>query len=251
MYSSHPAARMRSSSPFIARAVRAITGIARVASSRLSSPMASRPSIPGSWISIKIRFGRSSRANVIPASASVALSTVWPADCNRNTANVMLAGLSSTTRIVAMLGDQLAARHGPPNFGHNAVTVEHDLFYDRRHMASEPGAVLGGDLLGGDHEDRNAGRVRMPVERLHHVEAVYLRHHQIEHDQVRELLPRRIDRLTAAVRAMDGASQAQDADGHQLHRLGIVVNHEDCELLALRERKQTKLDERPIQLVPG
>src|ERR1019366_5509630 len=217
MYSSHPAARMRSSSPFIARAVRAITGIARVASSRLSSPMASRPSIPGSWISIKIRF----------------------------------AGLSSTTRIVAMLGDQLAARHGPPNFGHNAVTVEHDLFYDRRHMASEPGAVLGGDLLGGDHEDRNAGRVRMPVERLHHVEAVYLRHHQIEHDQVRELLPRRIDRLTAAVRAMDGASQAQDADGHQLHRLGIVVNHEDCELLALRERKQTKLDERPIQLVPG
>src|ERR1022692_3488684 len=150
---------MRSSSPFIARAVRAITGISRVASSRLSSAMASRPSMPGSWISIRIRFGRSSRANVIPASASVALSTVWPADCNRNTANVMLAGLSSTTRILAMLvRRQLAARHGPPNFGHNAVTVEHGLFYDRRHMAIEPGAVLGGDLLGGDHEDRNAGR---------------------------------------------------------------------------------------------
>lgn len=41
---------MRSSSPFIARAVRAITGRARVASSRFSSAIASRPSIPGSWI---------------------------------------------------------------------------------------------------------------------------------------------------------------------------------------------------------
>ena len=89
------------------------------------------------------------------------------------------------------------------------------------------------------------------LERLHHVEAVHLRHHQIEHDQVRQLLPRGLDRLAAAVRAQHGAGQAQDADGDQLHRLGIVVDHEDLERLALRERKQAELDERLVQLLPG
>jgi hypothetical protein len=36
----------------------------------------------------------------------------------------MLVGLSSTTRILAMSGDRLAARRGPPNFGREALTVE-------------------------------------------------------------------------------------------------------------------------------
>src|SRR5208337_4878157 len=43
---SPPAARMRASSPFIARAVRAITGMVRVASSRLSNAVAWSPSMP-------------------------------------------------------------------------------------------------------------------------------------------------------------------------------------------------------------
>ncbi len=98
--------------------------------------------------------------------------------------------------------------HGPPDFGREAVAVELGLFHDRRHVAVQLGAVLGGDLLGGDHQDRNAGRVGLFAERLHHVEAVHLRHHQIEHDQVRQLPPRGLDRLAAAVRAQHGAGQA-------------------------------------------
>src|ERR1035441_11079929 len=248
MYSSHPAARMRSSSPFIARAVRAITGMACIASSRLSSPMASIPPMPGSWISIRTRSGRSLRASVSPASASLALRTGWPGASSRNTANVMLAALSSLIRILATSGDQGAVRHDPPDFGRESVTVALALVHDRRHIAIEPVAVLGGDLLDGDDQDRNASGVGMLLERLHHGEAVHLRHHQIEDDQVRQLLPRGIDRLAAAVCARDGAGQAQDADGHQLHRLGIVVDHEDLELLVVRGRKQNKPDHGPREL---
>ena len=71
------------------------------------------------------------------------------------------------------------------------------------------------------------------LERLHDVEAVHLRHHQIEHDQVRQLPPRRIDGLAAAVGAQHGAGQAQDADGDELHGLGIVIDDEDFEGLSL------------------
>src|ERR1700730_18392909 len=106
-------------------------------------------------MSIKIRFGCSSRASVSPASASVALITVWPADCSRNTANVMLAGLSSTIRTVDMSGDQLAPRHGSPDFGREAVPVEVGLFHDRRHIGIQPRAILGGDRLVGEHQDWN------------------------------------------------------------------------------------------------
>src|SRR5688572_30829808 len=186
---------MRSSSPFIARAVRAITGMARVRLSLLSNAVASRPSIPGSWMSIRIRSGSSARANVSPTSASGALSTVWPADWSSITVKNMLSTLSSTIRILAMSGDHSASGHSSPDFGDKAVAAKRGLFHDRRNRAGQLGAVLGGDLLGGDHQDRNASRVGMIAERLHHVEAVHVRHHQIEHDQVRQLLPRNSDPL--------------------------------------------------------
>src|SRR5450432_3358858 len=139
---------MRSSSPFIARAVRAITGMAHVAWSPLSSAVAWRPSIPGSWMSIRIRLGCSSRASINPASASVALSTAWPADCRRKTANVMFVGLSSMIKTLAMSGHHLAARHGPPHFDREAFTVEVVFLHDHRHGAVELAPVLGADLAG-------------------------------------------------------------------------------------------------------
>src|SRR5688572_2377753 len=149
---------MRSSSPFMARAVRAITGMARVASSRLSCRAASRPSMPGSWISIRIRSGCSARASVNPASASVALITVCPAVRTRNVARVMLAGLSSTIRTLATSGDHEAPRQGPLDFRLEALLVQFRLFHDRGHGAAELGTVLGRDLLAGDDQDGNAGR---------------------------------------------------------------------------------------------
>ena len=54
----------------------------------------------------------------------------------------------------------------------NRSRIELRLFHDRRHVAVQPGAVLGGDLLGGDHQDRDPRGVRLLVERLHDVEAV-------------------------------------------------------------------------------
>src|SRR3984957_18391773 len=166
---------MRSSSPLIARAVSAITGIARVASSCLSSAVAFRPSMPGSWISIRTRWGCSARAIVSPASASVALSTVWPADCSRNVANAILAGLSSITRMTATSGDLPPPRQRAPNLGGKQLGVESGLVHDRRHVASEVGVLLGRDVLGGDHQHRDPGGIGVFVGRSQHIEAVYFR----------------------------------------------------------------------------
>src|SRR6185369_15939726 len=152
---------MRSSSPFIARAVRAITGILRVASSRFSSAVASRPSIPGNWISIRMSCGCSPRASVNPASASVAVSTVCPADCSRKTASVMLAGLSSTISTVAMSSALRPAGHRPAYFGGEAIAIEAVLLHDRDHEAVQPEAVLLGNALGGHDQDGDARRVAL------------------------------------------------------------------------------------------
>src|ERR1700680_1162263 len=168
---------MRSSSPFIASAVRAITGMERVASSALRSAVASRPSMPGSWISIRMRLGCVSRASVKPVSASVALTTVWPADSSTNFANFMLGALSSTTRTVAMSDDRVTSRHCSPDFGHETVSVKVCLFHDRSYVAIQLGSVVGGDALGGDHHDWDMSRFGVSAECLHHVEAIHLRHH--------------------------------------------------------------------------
>src|SRR6185437_5557387 len=61
-YASHPPSRMRSSSPFIAKAVTATTGMALSSASSLSHLVTSRPETSGSWMSIRIRSGRYLRA---------------------------------------------------------------------------------------------------------------------------------------------------------------------------------------------
>src|SRR5580765_2457815 len=48
-----------------------------------------------------------------------------------------------------------AARDGPVDFGRKAFAVERGLVHDRRHAAIQLGAIFVGDLLGGDHEDRD------------------------------------------------------------------------------------------------
>ena len=89
------------------------------------------------------------------------------------------------------------------------------------------------------------------MKRLDHVEAIHLRHHQIEHDQIGPLPPRGRDRFASAVCAQDGAGQAHDADGDQFDRLGIVVDDQDLERMPLRHRKKAQVDERLVQLLPG
>src|ERR1700687_1231753 len=190
---------MRSSSPFIARAVRATTGMSRVAESLLSNAVASSPSMPGSWISIRTRSGCWARANVNPVSADVALITECPADCRRNVANVMLAALSSMTRIFAMSGSHEPTRHCPSDLGDKTVTVEVGLFHDGHHITIEFGAVLECDVFRGNHDDRDGSGCGISDERGHHIEAVDFGHHEVEYDQIRQLSPRCIDGLATAI----------------------------------------------------
>src|SRR5580700_8598452 len=222
---------MRSSSPFMARAVSAITGMARVASSFLSIVVASSPSMPGSWTSMRMRLGCSSRASVSPASASVATITVWPAVSSSKTASFMFVALSSTTSTFAISYPHPSRRRGPPDFGQEAVAIELGLLHDRQDVATQLDVVLGRDLLGRHHEDRNSSRVRIGAQRFHDVEPVDLRHHQVEHDEVRQLSLRGVDGLLAAVGAQDGAGQSHDPEGDELYRLGVVIHHHDLERL--------------------
>jgi hypothetical protein len=103
-----------------------------------------------------------------------------------------------------MSGDHPASRHGPPDFGRKAVTAELGLFHDRRHRATQFGPVLVGDLLRGDHQDRNASRIGLLAERCDDVETVYPGHHQIEHDDVRQLLPGGSDPVRYSLNAKFG-----------------------------------------------
>src|SRR2546423_7506083 len=190
---------MRSSSPFIAKAVRAITGMSWVAASPLRSPVARSPSIPGSWISIRMRSGCSAPASATPASASVALRTVCPTDSSRNVANVMLAGLSSTTNTFAISDHRFAIGHYPPNLEREAVTVEVSLLHDSRHVTVQLVAILGRDRFGSDDEYRYRRRSGILMERCHDVESVDLGHQQVENDQIRQLTSRHLDGVRAPV----------------------------------------------------
>src|SRR6202022_2931336 len=69
-YASQPPSRMRSSSPFMAKAVTATTGIALSSASSLSHFVTSSPDTSGSWMSIRIKSGCDRRAR---SSASIPL----------------------------------------------------------------------------------------------------------------------------------------------------------------------------------
>ena len=72
MKPSNPAPSKRSRSSLITDAVIATTGIAAVTGSARSRRSALTPSIPGSWMSIRIRCGWCAIASGIPSSALVA-----------------------------------------------------------------------------------------------------------------------------------------------------------------------------------
>src|SRR3989442_1649312 len=74
-YPSQPAASARCSSPFMAYDVTARTIASRVAGSALSRLVSSRPSMPGSWMSIRNRRGRNESKMKLACSASIAVLT--------------------------------------------------------------------------------------------------------------------------------------------------------------------------------
>src|SRR3954463_8028719 len=240
---------MRSSSPFIASAVSAMTGMCRVLSSALRRPVARRPSIPGSWMSIRMSAGCSEHARASPLSASVALSTVCPTDSSRKVASVMFAGLSSTTSTFAISGHQLAIRHCPADFERKPVAVEIRLFQNRRYEAVQLVPIFGGDRLGCNDQNRNGRRSGIFMERVDDVEPAYVGHQKVEHDQVREIALRHLDCIAAAVRARHRARHTLDVERDQLHRPGVVVDDQNAQALARLDGDEAELDQGIVQLL--
>src|SRR6266550_9037552 len=132
-----------------------------------------------------MRAGCSALASATPVSASVALSTLCPADSSRNDDSVMFAGLSSTTSTFAISDYHFPTRHGAPDFEGEPARVEVGLCHDRRNVPIGLVTVFCGDGFGSDNQDRYRRRARILMERIHHVEPAHVRHQQIEHDQIR------------------------------------------------------------------
>src|SRR2546423_9245097 len=229
---------MRSLSPFIAKAVSAITGMSRVVASPLSSPVARNPSIPGSWISIKMRSGCSACAKATPASASLAFSTVCPTDSSRNVARVMFAELSSTTSTFVISDGGFPTGHCSPDFDREPASIEIGLFHDRRHEPIQLVTVLPVDRFRGEHEDWYPRGAGVLMERVNNVEPAHIGHHQIEHDQVGQLLPRHLDRLCAAIGSQHAARQTVDVQRDQLNGAWIVVHDQNVEPSTRFHRQQ-------------
>src|SRR4051812_14806830 len=161
-------------------AVRAMTGIAAVAGSAFSSCVAASPSMPGNWMSMRMSSGRSDRATARPASASIALSTEWPALASSMLASFMFAALSSMMRIRAMQSS-LARGERAADLGDEDLAVEARLGDDRDgdpRRRAQRGDIVLGDLLGRHDQDRNGRGLGRFLECLHHVEPVHVRHHE-------------------------------------------------------------------------
>src|SRR5215467_4543687 len=83
----------------MADAVTAIVGIVAVAGSSRIWRNALMPSIPGSWMSIRMRSGWSSRARRTPSSPVSASATRYPLTCSTSRTSFRFLSLSSTIRI--------------------------------------------------------------------------------------------------------------------------------------------------------
>src|SRR5262245_11837946 len=83
----------------MAEAVTAIAGIVAVAGLSRICRNAVMPSIPGSWMSIKMRSGWRSRASRTPSSPVSASATRYPLTCSTSRTSFRFLSLSSTIRI--------------------------------------------------------------------------------------------------------------------------------------------------------
>src|SRR5438445_7101335 len=159
MWPAQPAARLSSRSPAIARALSATMGIEWNASSALSCLVNVSPSMPGSWMSIRIRSGRSRCMLSRASSAEPATLTWWPAASSVYWINIWLAALSSTTRIVTLSdGAPFTARSGSDQLVQPAdeLRPRHRLALEHsRDEAVELLLVLLRQLLGREHHDRD------------------------------------------------------------------------------------------------
>src|SRR4051812_45447327 len=112
----------------------------------------------------------------------------------------MFASLSSTSRMIAMSVSRYAGSHGSPDFVSESLAVEASLAHNRRHVAVEPRSVVWTYRRRRDDHDGDARRRGQLSERLNDLEAVHLRHHEVQNDEIGQLLAGHIDGFASAVR---------------------------------------------------
>ena len=81
-------------------------------------------------------------------------------------------------------GARDAGRHQLAHLGQQLLAAVRALLENLLHVPVEPLAVLGGQVLGGDHHDRDGPPGLVAAELGDELEAVHLRHHQVEQDQL-------------------------------------------------------------------
>src|SRR4051812_38445022 len=111
----------------------------------------------------------------------------------------MLAGLSSTIKIVAISGSFISPGHCAPNLGAEVFEFEFCFGQDCGHVTIELVALLDSQLHRSEHHDWDLGGGRVSTQLLDQIETADVRHHQIEHDQVWRLAAHRGDTLAATV----------------------------------------------------
>src|SRR5579875_815467 len=104
-----PAFKARPRSSFIALAVTATTGTVDSRCSLLSSSKMANPSDPGMCKSSRMRSGTLSKAAVTASRQLLASTTSYPNTSSMMRSSSRLDGLSSTTRMRAMLSERILA----------------------------------------------------------------------------------------------------------------------------------------------
>src|SRR5213080_1464680 len=207
--------------------------VSLVAESALSLRVRASPSMPGSWMSMRMRRGANSRRTVSASSASAAVRTVYPSPARSTRISFRLTELSSTIRIRS---PATRALRGPASAGrHRYVGGE---FFDERRGAQrlehdglrgslEPLALLLREVLHGPHDDRRPAAGGALPEAFQEFESVDLRHGEVENHGSGSRFP---DGLQRAFRVRPEnrpvAELVQRLVG-ELEGLGIVVDDQD------------------------
>src|SRR5947209_251302 len=135
----------------------------------------------------------------------------------------MFAALSSTSRMVAISMPHDADGHRTSHFVGKSLSVEAGFAHDRRYIAVETRALVSTDRRRRHDHHRYARRLRRLAEGFDDFEAIYVRHHEVEHDEVGQFAPGHLDRLLTTERTEDGPGDILKAKSNELHRFRIIV----------------------------
>jgi hypothetical protein len=111
------------------------------------------------------------------------------------------------------------------NFFEKFVVEKIAFLHQGLDLRAEPFLFFGRQLLGGGHDDRDLGGLRVGFQGIHHREPVHFRHHQIQDDQVGQFAPNKADAFLSVGGLQDReiALRLQDAPD-QAPRLGRIVH---------------------------